>query len=110
MTTNLTPRLTGIVQAVAEQRYDDTYTPTLEWANLEYDVNAALNHLIGSAAQQKSLAVGARQDFARNKALKVQYDRLDPDAGSQGVMDNAQPGFEPGGSVNVFSVALDFVF
>lgn len=73
-------------------------------------LNHGLNEILGSAAQQKSLSLGARWDFARNMALKVQYDHLDLDAGSPGVLVNRQPGFEPGGSVNLFSLALDFVF
>lgn len=74
------------------------------------DLNAALNGLLGSVAQQKSVTLGARWDFARNSALKVQYERLDLDDGSPGVLVNAQPGFEPGGRVDLFSVSLDFVF
>jgi predicted porin len=73
-------------------------------------LNAALNGLLGSAAQQKSVALGARWDFTHNAALKVQYDRIELDDGSPGVLTNLQPGFEPGGQVNLFSVTLDFVF
>jgi hypothetical protein len=73
-------------------------------------LNAALNGLLGSVVQQKSVTLGARWDFARNAALKVQYDRLDLDNGSPGVLSNTQPGFEPGGRVDLFSVTLDFVF
>lgn len=73
------------------------------------DLNAALNGLLGSGPQQKSVTLGARWDFARSMALKVQYERLDLDAGSPGVLANTQPGFEPGGQVDLFSVSLDFV-
>ena len=73
-------------------------------------LNAVLNGLLGSAAQQKRVALGVRWDFARNAALKVQYDWLNLDDGSSGVLLNTQPGFEPGGRVDLFSVALDFVF
>jgi predicted porin len=73
-------------------------------------LNAALNGLLESIARQKSVALGARWDFARNAALKVQYDWIDLDDGSSGVLVNTQPGFEPGGRVDVFSVSLDFVF
>jgi hypothetical protein len=73
-------------------------------------LNAALNGLLQIPARQKSVAVGVRWDFMRNAALKVQYDRLDLDAGSSGVLVNTQPGFEPGGRVDVFSGSLDFVF
>lgn len=73
-------------------------------------LNAALNGFLGSVAQQKSLTLGARWDFARNMALKLQYERLDLDDGSPGVLVNTQPGFEPGGRVDLFSISLDFVF
>jgi hypothetical protein len=73
-------------------------------------LNAALNGLLGAVAQQKSITLGARWDFARNRALKVQYERIDLDDGSPGVLSNIQPGFEPGGEVDLFSVSLDFVF
>lgn len=73
-------------------------------------LNAALNELLGTAARQKSLSLGVRWDFTRNAALKAQYDYLDLDAGSPGVLVDQQPDFRPGGSVSLFSIALDFVF
>jgi hypothetical protein len=73
-------------------------------------LNGALNGLLESEPRQKSVTLGARWDFTRNAALKVQYERLDLDQGSPGVLSNTQPGFEPGGRVDLFSVSLDFVF
>jgi hypothetical protein len=74
-------------------------------------INAGLNTLVDLAAfSQRSVALGTRWDFAKNTALKVQYDRLDLDATSSGRLGNVQRGFQPGGTVNVFSVAVDFVF
>lgn len=40
---DLTPHLDAVVQVIAEQRYDDSYTPTVEWANLQYAVSEALD-------------------------------------------------------------------
>lgn len=37
VTARITPRLSGVVQAIAEQRYDNTYRPAIEWANLKYE-------------------------------------------------------------------------
>jgi opacity protein-like surface antigen len=74
------------------------------------ELNAALNQMLGSATEQESISVGVRWDFIRNAALKVEYQYLDLDDGSPGVLSNIQPGFEPGGSVNLFSAAIDFVF
>ncbi|MDN3519417.1 porin [Aquisalimonas lutea] len=87
----------------------DTSDPGLDNPQAQ-ELNARLNVFLGSAAEQKSVSVGARWDFARNFALKVQYDRLDLDEGSRGVLINEQAGFRRGGTVNLFSAALDFVF
>jgi hypothetical protein len=32
----VTPKLSAVVQVVSKQRYDDTFTPVVEWANLRY--------------------------------------------------------------------------
>ncbi len=94
-----------------------TSDPGLSTANLPPPLaaqagglNTVLSQLLGAAAQQKSLSAGVRWDFTRNAALKVQYEYLDLDTGSPGVLINTQPGFEPGGTVNLFSIAVDFVF
>lgn len=74
-------------------------------------LNTGLNTLLaGATFAQRSVSAGARWDFMRNAALKVQYDRIDLDAGSSGRLGNVQPGFAFGRQLNVFSVALDFVF
>jgi len=74
------------------------------------ELNAVLNLMLGSAARQKSLSLGTRWDFARNKALTLQYDYLDLSSGSGGVFVNIQPDFKPGGSASIVSLTLDFVF
>lgn len=33
-----TPQLSAVVQVITQQRYDDTYTPEVEWANVKYQV------------------------------------------------------------------------
>ena len=38
VTAVFTPTLSGVVQVLAHQRYDDRYTPVVEWANLKYEV------------------------------------------------------------------------
>ncbi len=37
VTARITPHLTGVVQAIAEQSHDGSYRPQLEWANLKYN-------------------------------------------------------------------------
>jgi hypothetical protein len=73
-------------------------------------LNATLNTLLARAPEQQSLSLGVRWDFARNVALKLQFDHLDLDAGSAGILVNEQPGFRRGGAVSLFSATLDFVF
>ena len=38
-----TPRLSAVVQVLAQQRYDDRYEPVVEWANLKYELAPELN-------------------------------------------------------------------
>jgi predicted porin len=54
--------------------------------------------------------LGTRWDFAESVALKLQLDHMRLDAGSNANLINLQPGYAPGGKVNVFSATIDFVF
>jgi hypothetical protein len=72
-------------------------------------LNDALNGALAAIADQRTMSVGARWDFVKNVALKVQYDHTRIGAGSTGTLTNIQPGFALGGTVNLFSVALEFV-
>jgi hypothetical protein len=73
-------------------------------------LNATLNGMLGSKVVQDTFSVGGRWDFMRNATFTLQYDRTRVGAGSTGALRNIQPGFEPGGNVNVFSATIDFVF
>ena len=73
-------------------------------------LNAALNSLLSTKPVQNTVSIGARWDVLRNAALKLQYDHTRIGAGSSGVLANLQPGFQTGGTVNVISVSVDFVF
>ncbi len=48
--------------------------------------------------------------MTRNTAFKVQYDHTRIGSGSSGVLINFQPGYQTGGTVNLFSASIDFVF
>jgi hypothetical protein len=72
-------------------------------------LNAALNSILGSIPVQRTASVGVRWDLVKNVDLKLQYDRSRLGAGSPGVLINLQPGFQPGGTVNLFTVVIDFV-
>ena len=70
---------------------------------------AAVNGLIANQnIVEKTDSVGLRWDAYKNMDVKVQYDHVAPAAGSRGFFNRAQTGFS--GPVNVYSVAVDFVF
>ena len=43
-------------------------------------------------------------------ALKLEASHVESDTGSNGGLTNLQPGFRPGGSYNLVSASVDFVF
>lgn len=47
LSASFSPALSGVVQVIVEQRYDDTYSPTLEWANLKYHATPDLYLRVG---------------------------------------------------------------
>jgi hypothetical protein len=73
-------------------------------------LNAALNSILASSPDQRTLSVGMRWDFMKDLDLKVQADHTRLGANSPGTLINVQPGFRPGGTVNLFSATVDFVF
>lgn len=73
-------------------------------------LNAALNALLSSKRVQNTVSTGVRWDFARDVDLKLQLDHTRIGAGSSGGLVNLQPGFQPGGTVNLLSITIDFVF
>jgi hypothetical protein len=73
-------------------------------------LNAGLNQVLGQRPAQRTVAAGARWDFARNLDLKLQIDHTRLGPGSPGDLVNVQPGFHYGGTVNLFSAAIDFVY
>lgn len=44
---NFTDRLSGVLQLVSKQRYDNSYIPTVEWANLSYQITPDLKVRVG---------------------------------------------------------------
>lgn len=47
---NFTPQLSAVLQVVSQQRYDNTYLPTVEWANFKYHVTPDLSIRVGRIA------------------------------------------------------------
>jgi hypothetical protein len=79
-------------------------------AGLAAGLNAALNSQLGPRAVQETVSIGGRWDFWKNTALKLQLDHSRHGDGSAGTLTNLQPAFQRGGTVNVFSATIDFVF
>jgi len=79
-------------------------------AGLATGLNAALNAILQAIPAQSTISLGARWDCVKNVDLKVQFDHTRIAADSDGTLINVQPGFQPGGIVNVFSATVDFVF
>jgi hypothetical protein len=73
-------------------------------------LNAVLNSLLSTKLVQNTLSIGGRWDFMSNAALKLQYDHTRIGTGSSGELSNLQPGYQSGGTVNLFSATIDFVF
>jgi hypothetical protein len=73
-------------------------------------LNAALNSFLGTLAAQKTFSLGSRWDVMKNVDLKLQYDHINLGAASAGTLINVQPDFQRGGTVNVASIAIDFVW
>jgi predicted porin len=73
-------------------------------------LNANLNEQLNLLPVQDTISAGVRWDFLKNAALKVQYDRVKLGASSRGTFGNFSPDFRPGSRVQLFSVAVDFVF
>ncbi|WP_346797123.1 porin [Halomonas sp. Bachu 37] len=101
--------ITPYVTYARHRIYSSTSSPGLSQPGTE-PLDAVLNSFLSYQPQQTSLALGARWDVSPNLALKAQFDHMDHKEGSPGYLVNQQPGFESGGSVNLFSLALDFVF
>lgn len=88
----------------------DLTTVPPSMAGFAAGLNAGLNGILGSTAAQETVSIGGRWDFAKSADLKLQFDQTRNGAGSPGTLINRQPGFQPGGKVDLFSIAVDFVF
>lgn len=87
--------------------------PTGPMAQAAFGMGMGINSFVGAVTAisgQTTSSLGLRWDAANNIAVKLQLDHVDLDEGSVGRFLNVQPAFEPGGTVNVYSVAVDFVF
>jgi len=56
-----TPDLTGVVQVVSEQRYDGSFAPQVEWANVKYNITPDLSMRAGRIVLPSFLLSDARK-------------------------------------------------
>lgn len=61
VTFNATPQLSAVLQVIAEQRYDNSYQPTVEWANLKYQVTPDFSVRAGRIAVPTYLVADYRK-------------------------------------------------
>jgi hypothetical protein len=73
-------------------------------------LNAGLNTLLATIPIQTTWSTGVRWDVAPDLALKLQFEQVRPRGGSRGMLINTTPAFRSDRSINVTSIALDFVF
>ena len=73
-------------------------------------LNAALNAILAANGAENTISIGSRWDVMKSVDLKLQYDHIDLAKDSDGLLVNIQPGFRPGGAVNLLSITIDFVW
>jgi len=61
LTANFSPQLSGLVQVVSEYRWDDTYLPTVTWANLKYAFTPDFSVRAGRIGPSSFLASDSRR-------------------------------------------------
>ena len=47
VTANFSPQISAVVQVISEQRYDNSYIPGVEWANIQYQFTPDLSIRVG---------------------------------------------------------------
>jgi hypothetical protein len=101
----------------AQVRTDKNSDPGLPLSDLPPNLsgyaaglNAGLNGLLEQNPDETTVSVGLRWDFMKNLDLKLQFDHTRNGAKSAGKLTDLQPGFRPGGEVNLSTVTVDFVF
>jgi hypothetical protein len=70
LTSNITPQLSGVLQIVSEYRWNDTYTPFVNWANLKYAFTPDFSVRVGRIALASFLASDSRKIGFSNITLR----------------------------------------
>ena len=109
----LTPYL-GYAQIHADVNTNDPGLPLAglppQLAGAAAELNAGLNRVLATIPIQTTWSTGVRWDVASDLALKLQFERVRPREGSRGMLIKTTPAFRSDRTINVTSVALDFVF
>jgi hypothetical protein len=58
---SFTPTLSAVIQVISQQRYDDTFRPVVEWANVKYEVAPDLTVRLGRVVLPMFLASDTRR-------------------------------------------------
>ena len=66
----LSDKLSAVVQVIAEQRYDNSTTPYVEWANLKYEVTPELSVRVGRIALPTYVLSDSRKVGFANLAVR----------------------------------------
>lgn len=81
----------------------NNFTPYVTYSHVKQTVAGVL-----APTEQKTVSAGLRWDFMQNADLKLQYDRIRPQAGSNGFFINTNG--TVGRNSNLVSAVVDFVF
>ncbi len=87
VTANFTPRLSAILQIIAEQNYDNSYRPHMEWANIKYQFTPDISIRAGRIVLPAFLVSDYRKVGYINPWVRPPVDvyRLMPVSNSDGI-------------------------
>ncbi|AHL34478.1 hypothetical protein CD58_16930 [Pseudomonas brassicacearum] len=61
LTANFSPQLSAVVQVISEQQYDNSYEPSIEWANIKYQFTPDFSMRVGRTVQPAFLFSDSRK-------------------------------------------------
>jgi len=108
---NFTPYL-SYAKIATQDRHQEDAIPTSGLPAPLLPVMGALHAAVAGAVEgydQHNTTLGVRWNAYKNLDLKLQYERIETEAGKGNYFIQATPSFA-GSSVNVYSLAADFVF
>lgn len=87
LTASVTPRLSAILQVIAEQNYDNRYRPHVEWANIRYQITPDFSIRAGRIVLPTFLVSDYRKVGYANPWVRppIEYYGLMPVTSSDGV-------------------------